>query len=174
MADLPGSLTVEEHAQLRGRERHPTYRRILFGLVCALPVVALLNVFGQHPTTSTAGGPGATLQVQAPKRLRGGLMHQIRMTVTATRNLEHPQLVLSPGWFEENTENSIAPDPVEQSSSNGRVTLSYGRLNAGQKLTVWADFQVNPINVGRRTANIQLNDGPRPIALVKRTLTVFP
>jgi hypothetical protein len=174
VADLPGSLSVDRHAQLHGRERHPTYRRVLFGLVCVLPVLALLNVFGQHATSNTVAGPGGSLEVEAPKRLRGGLMHQVRMTVTATRNLEHPQLVLSPGWFEQNTENSIAPDPISQSSSNGRVVLSYGPLNAGRKLTVWADFQVNPINVGKRTANIQLNDGPRPIALVKRTLTVFP
>jgi hypothetical protein len=174
MDGLPGDLTVERHVLLQGRERHPLYRRGLFAVVCVLPVLALLNIFGQHATSQTVDGAGGTLQVEAAKNLRGGLLHQVRMTITATRDMEHPQLVMSPGWFEENIENSIAPDPLQQSSSNGRVVLSYGPLHAGQKLTVWADFQVNPVNVGTRTMNVELTDGPRPVALVKRKLTVFP
>ena len=174
MEELPGSLTVADHVNMRGRERHPAYRRVLFGILCVLPVLALLNVFGQHAISKTAVGAGATLDVEAAKNLRGGLLHQLRMTVTATRDLEHPQFVLSPGWFEQNTENAVVPDPIEQSSSNGRVVLSYGPLHAGQKLTVWLDFQVNPVNVGKRTINVELTDGPRPVASVKRDLTVFP
>jgi hypothetical protein len=174
VADLPGGLDADVHAQMHGRERHPWYRRGLFAVLCVLPVLALLDVFGQHATATTVDGAGATLQVEASKNLRGGLMHQVRATITATRDLEHPQLVLSPGMFEQNTENSIVPDPVAQSSSNGRVVLSYGPLHAGQKLTVWMDFQVNPINVGTRSFNVELTDGPRPVAFVKRKLTVFP
>jgi hypothetical protein len=174
VAKLPQGLDEAKHVRMESRARHPWYRRGLFGLVCVLPVLALLNVFGQHPSTSSAGGADGTLRMSAPKRLRGGLLFQTRLEITAKRDLEHPQLVFSPGWFEELTENSIAPDPVEQSSSNGRVTLSYGALGAGQKLTVWVDYQVNPINVGRRTANVQLNDGPRPIARIDRNLTVLP
>jgi hypothetical protein len=171
---LPQGLSVERHVLLQGRERHPWYRRVLFALICALPVLALSGLFGQHATTSAATGPGGTLKVQAPKRLRGGLMYQVRMDVTATQTIKEPQLVLSPGWWEQNSENSIAPDPVSQSSSNGRVTLSYGPVHAGEKLTVWAYFQVNPINVGHRDANVTLTDGPRLIATVHRTLTILP
>jgi hypothetical protein len=171
---LPGDLTIENHALMHGRERHPIYRRALFGLVCVIPVLALLNLFGQHATTKTINGAGATLQVEMPGALRGGLLHQLRMTVTATQDMDHPQFVLSPGWFEQNTENAIAPDPLEQSSSNGRVVLSYGPLKAGQKLTVWLDFQVNPINVGRRTMDIELTNGPRKVAFFKREINVFP
>ena len=174
VAELPGSLSVETHASLRGRERHPVYRRVLFGLVCVIPVLAVINLFGQHATSKTVDGAGATLDVEMAKELRGGLLHQLRMTVTATQDMEHPQFVMSPGWFEQNTENAVVPDPIEQSSSNGRVVLSYGPLHAGQKLTVWVDFQVNPINVGRRTVNIDFNDGPRHVASFKRTITVFP
>ena len=172
--DLPGSLTIEQHALLHSRERHPIYRRALFAVVCVLPILALLNVFGQHATSTTVDGAGATVQVEAPKNLRGGLLHQVRVTVTATHDLHHPQLVLSPGMFEQNTENAVAPNPLSQSSSNGRPVMSYGPLHAGQKLVVWLDFQVNPINVGTRSFNVQLNDGPKLIASVKRTLTVFP
>jgi hypothetical protein len=174
VANLPQGLDESRHARMEGRDRHPWYRRALFGLVCLLPLFALLNFFGQHPSESSASGADATLRMSAPKRLRGGLLFQTRFEVKANRTLEHPQLVLSPGFFEELTENSVAPNPVAESSSNGRVTLSYGPLNAGQTLTVWVDYQVNPINVGRRTANVQLNDGPRPIARINRKITFLP
>ena len=174
MADLPAGLDEATHVQLSGRQAHPWYRRVLFAAVCVIPILALLNVWGQHPSTSSASAPDGTLRLSAPTHLRGGLMFQARFEMTATRDLEHPQLVLSPGWFEELTENSIAPDPVAQSSSNGRVVLSYGPLHAGQKLTVWIDYQANPVNVGTRTANVEFTDGPRPIAQIHRNLTVFP
>jgi hypothetical protein len=172
--ELPPGLNVEQHVLLKGRTQHVWYRRALFGIVCAIPVVALLNVFGQRPSTSRASGAAGTLTVQAPERLRGGLMFQVRADVTALRDIKEPQLVLSPGLFDEMTSNSIQPQPLSESTSNGRVTLSYGRLSAGQKLTVWLEFQVNPINVGKRTANILLTDGATPVAIVKRHITVLP
>jgi hypothetical protein len=174
VADLPPGLSEERHLELEGRRNHPWVRRTLFGLVCVIPILALLNLFGQHPSTSSASGPDGTLRMFAPKHLRGGLLFQARFELTANRDLEHPELVLGPGWFEELTENSIAPDPVAQSTSNGRVTLSYGPLKQGQKLTVWVDYQVNPVNVGTRAANAQFNDGPRLVAVVHRDLTFFP
>jgi hypothetical protein len=174
VADLPPGLDDARNVNMEGRERHPWYRRGLFGLVCAIPVLALLGFFGQHATTSTAHGTEGTLKVQAPKRLRGGLLYQVRLEVTAAQDIKNPQLVLSPGWWEQASVNSIEPNPVSQSSSNGRVVLSYGPLHAGQKLIAWVYYQVNPINIGHRTANVQLNDGPQPVAAVHRTLTIFP
>jgi hypothetical protein len=47
-------------------------------------------------------------------------------------------------------------------------------MHGGQKLTVWLEFQVNPITAGTRTADVQLNDGDKPVAHVHRTLTIFP
>jgi hypothetical protein len=51
---LPDGLTVERNRELRGRARHLIYRRALLCLVAALPVLALLKVFGQDPTVSNA------------------------------------------------------------------------------------------------------------------------
>jgi hypothetical protein len=172
--ELPQGLDVAQHVLLEGRERHVWYRRVMFGLVCLIPLLALFNAFGQHPSTSHAAGPAGSLNVQAPERVRGGLMYQVRIGVTATQDIKEPQLVVSPGLFEEMTVNSIEPQPANESSSNGRPTLSFGRLNAGQKLTVWLDLQVNPINVGNRPANVLLTDGATPIAIVKRDITVLP
>jgi hypothetical protein len=174
VADLPAGLDEARNVNLIGRARHPWYRRALLGLVCVIPLLALLGLFGQHATTSAARGSEGTLKVQAPKRLRGGLVWQVRLDVTAAQDIKNPQLVLSPGWWEQNSVNSIEPNPISESSSNGRVVLSYGPLHAGQKLTAWVYFQVNPINIGHRTATVQLNDGAHPVAAVHRTLTIFP
>jgi hypothetical protein len=174
MEDLPRGLDLERHALLRGRENHAWYRRALFGLVCVIPVLALLNVFGQGTTTSQAAGSVGTLRVEMPKRLRGGLLFQVRVEVIATHDIKEPQIVLSPGLFEQLTSNSITPDPVNQSTSNGRVTLSYGPIHAGRKLTVWLDYQANPANLGTQTANVLLTDGATPVAIVKRNITILP
>ncbi len=174
MDQLPRGLDLERHVLLRGRGRHPWYRRGLFALVWLVPILALFNVFGQNAGTSSASGSAGTLDVQSPPRVRGGLMYQVRIDVHATQDIEEPQLTLSPGWWEEITQNSINPEPMASSTSNGRVTLSYPRLNAGQRLTVWLQYQVNPITVGKRDANVLLSDGGTAIAEAKRTLTIFP
>jgi hypothetical protein len=171
----PKGIDLERHVLLHGRGRHPWYRRVLFGLVCLVPVIALLDVFGQENATSSANGTAGTLTVQAPDRLRGGLMYQVRIDVVAHQDMKQPQLVLSPGWWEQMTENSTNPQPLNQSTSNGRVTLSYGTLHSGQKLTVWLEYQVNPVNdFGKRATNVLLTDGATQVAQVNRDVTVFP
>jgi hypothetical protein len=70
--------------------------------------------------------------------------------------------------------NSLAPNPTAQSSANGRVTLTYNKLAAGHTLIVWLYFQVNPTNVGKRSEDVQLNDGSNAITSIHRSLTIFP
>ena len=171
---LPDGLTVERNRELRGRARHPIYRRALLCLVAALPVLALLTVFGQHPTVSNAHAAAADLKITAPSRLRSGLIFQVRVQVLAHRAISTPQLSFSQGWWESMSENSISPNPTDQTSSNGRVVLTYGKLSAGHALIVWLYFQVNPTNVGNRSEDVELTDGSNPITSIHRSLTIFP
>ena len=171
---LPDGLTVERNRDLRGRARHPRYRQALLCLVAVLPVLALLNVFGQRPTVSSVHAAAADLKVTAPARLRSGLIFQVRVEVLAHQALSMPHLVFSQGWWESMSENSIAPDPTDQTTSNGRVVLTYDKLSADHTLIVWLYFQVNPTNVGRRTEDVELNDGSHAITSVHRRLTIFP
>src|SRR3954470_19603355 len=103
MDRLPGDLNVETHALLEGRARHPWYRRTLMAAVCVIPLLALLNVFGQAASSHTRSGATADLRVDVPDRVRGGLMYQARIDVTAKSDLKEPQLVLGPGWWEQMT-----------------------------------------------------------------------
>jgi hypothetical protein len=171
---MPDGLTVERNRDLRGRAGHAWYRRALLCLIAVLPVLALFNVFGQRPTVTSAHSAAADLQVTAPARLRSGLIFQVRVQVTAHRDLSMPQLVFDRGWWDSMSVNSIAPDPSNQASRNGQVVLSFDKLSTGHSLVVWLYFQVNPTNVGDRREDIELDNGSTMLTRADRSLTIFP
>jgi hypothetical protein len=174
MSEPPGSLTVSRHVELRGRGFHPWVRRGLLALVAVLPVLALLDVFGQRMITSSASGPAASLQVSAPSAARGGNQFTARFEIRAVTRLAHPQLVLEPGWFDQVTSNGAEPQASNESSKNGRVVFSYSPVAAGQRLIAWLSLQINPTDVARRVIDVELADSGRPIARVRRRITIFP
>jgi hypothetical protein len=171
---LPDGLTVKRNLRLDDRWGHVWYRRGLLCLIAVLPVLALLNVFGQHPTVSIAKSSAGELKVTAPARLRSGLIFQVRAQVTAHQTITKPQLVFSPGWWESMSVNSMEPNPSSQSTRNGSVVLTYPELHAGHTLIAWIYFQANPTNVGKRTENVELDNGSTAIARIHRSLTIFP
>jgi hypothetical protein len=172
--NAPAGLTLERHRDLQGRARQVWYRRGLILVLVAIVVLALANFFGQHPATSHASGPAASLELQAPTRVRGGLMFQGRFTLVARQDLKTPKLILSPGWFEQMTVNGLEPQPSTQTTRNGDVVLTFDSLQAGQKLIFWAYFQVNPTNIGRRSQDVELDDGNTPLLRMNRKVTIFP
>jgi hypothetical protein len=169
-----GSLDVRRSQVLEGRDHQPWVRRGGLTLMLALLGLALANVFGQRSVTTTARAAAATLSVSSPDRLRGGLLFTSRFTVLAHRAITKPTLVLDPGWFQQMTLNSIGPNPMNQSSRNGRVVFTFDKLAAGQRLVVWISWQVNPTNVTHRSENVELDNGTSPLATVRRSVAVFP
>jgi hypothetical protein len=137
-------------------------------------VLGLLNTFGQRPATSRAATPAAVLSVYSPSRVRGGLLYTARFHVTARTDLRKAILVLDPGWFEGMQVNSIVPSPVQEGSRNGRVVYDLGHIAKGDSSILWIQFQVNPTNVGHRSQDVELDDGPNVITTVHRTITVYP
>ena len=84
----PDGISLERHRDLTGASiKAPWLRRVLLCGVAAVPLLALLNVFGQHPTTSSASSPIASMNVTAPARLRSGLIFQVRVQVSARRDI---------------------------------------------------------------------------------------
>jgi hypothetical protein len=149
-------------------------RRVVLVLGAVLPVIALLNVLGQQPRDTDAATAAASVSLSAPATVRGGLLFQSRLDIRAARTIDHLRLVLDDGWVEGMQLSSIEPQATAESSHQGRVVLSYGRLRAGDRLIVWIQSQVDPTNPGRRRAGITLEDSLTPIARVDRTLTVLP
>jgi hypothetical protein len=161
-------------AQSRGATTGLWARRAVMTGFAAIAVLGLLDVFGQGTTQTTAGTPAAVLRVTAPLAVRGGLFFQSRVEIRARRALEHPRLVLDPGWVEGMQFNSIEPAPVSEAGRDGRVVLSYDRVDAGERLVVWMQFEVDPTNVGHRSYGLELDDADTKVAAIHRHITVFP
>jgi hypothetical protein len=173
VADLPDHLTYEKNRD-RSERLELAARRAFFGALTLICVVALLNVFGQRPKTTVADTPVAKLEVFAPTAVRGGIYYQGRFTIDAREEIDAATLVLDSGWTEQLQINTIEPSPVGESSRDGRLTLDFGHVDAGRKLVVYLQYQVNPTNVGRRSQDVELHDGETLLAEADRTLTVFP
>ena len=137
-------------------------------------LLALANVFGQRPSGATASSDKATLKVYAPSAVRGGLFFEGRYTIEAHEELNDAVLVLSQGWLEGITVNTIIPSPVGEASRNGSWSLDLGHVPAGERHVLYIQFQVNPTNVGRRSADVELYDGDEKLVSLHRVLTIWP
>src|SRR4051794_11587510 len=100
---------MNRHRDLSGRGWHPWVHRVLLGLVAVVALLALLNVFGQRPRRALAGSAVASLSVEAPTRIRSGLLYTVAFRVTARRELKKAFLVLDSGWFDGMQVNSVVP-----------------------------------------------------------------
>ena len=173
MEQPPDGIELERHRDLAGI-RDSWGRRVLLCCIAVLPLLALLNVFGQHPSHQLCSGPVASLSVTAPTRLRSGLIFQVKVKVWPTATSSSSQLDFDEGWWESMSVNSIVPEPKNRASKGGRVQLTYGKLGAGESLVSRIYFQVNPTNVGKRRENVTLADGETPLLTIHRSLTIFP
>jgi len=173
MVAPPDGIVLGRHRDASKR-RLVWFRRSVVVLVVALLAVGLAGVFGQSPRTSSFGATEATLTVEAPTTVRGGLFFQARFTIGALARLAHATLVLDEGWLEQLSINTVEPAPAAEESRDGRLALDFGPLQPGDRLVAYIQFQVNPTNIGRRSQGVTLADGERVIASVERTVTVFP
>ena len=174
MAGIPDSIVLRRDRDLDGRQNELWVRRGLFALVCAIPALALFNLFGQRPGTSSAATAAAKLSIYAPARVRSGLLWEARFHLTARRELKRATLILDPGWAEGMSINTIEPSPLGEASANGSLSLELGHIPAGQSYILFVQFQTNPTNVGHRHQTVTLYDGARKVLTVHRTITVFP
>lgn len=174
MADAPDGIVLRRHRDLVGRTWHPWLRRSLLALLAVISLLALLNVFGQRPSTSGTSAAAASVEVNAPRRVRGGLLFQARFTVRAHRELKEANLVLGQGWFDGLTVNTIEPSPLNEASRNGDLALELGHIPAGMKYVLYVEYQVNPTTVGRKTQTVELDDGEQQILSFDQAITVYP
>jgi len=174
VAEIPDTIVLERDRDLVGRSWEIWVRRALFLLMPIVVVLALLNLFGQRPSTTTVGADAATLKVFAPHRVRSGLLYGARFHITARSEIKDARLVLGSGWLEGMTVNTIEPSPIGEASDNGRLSLDLGHIPEGQSHVLFVDFQVNPTNVGHRPQTIELYDDATKLLEIHRSITVFP
>jgi hypothetical protein len=175
MPDVPDAIVLKRDRDLEGRGHDIWIRRAIFGLVVAVPIIALFNVFGQRPDTHMLVGPAASLKIYAPARLRGGLLYEARFHITARQDIKDAYLVLGPGWAEGMSINTIEPSPVSEASNSGRLSFELGHIGAGKSYIQFMQFQVNPTNVAwNRKQTVWLNDGKERLLTFSRGVTIFP
>jgi hypothetical protein len=174
VADVPDCLSLSRHRDLVGRGWRPWVRRVLLGLLLAVLGAGLANLFGQRPGSSSAAAPAAELKVYAPSRVRGGLFYEARFTIDARRELKKATIVLDSGWLEGMTINTVEPGPLGEASRDGKLVLELGHVPAGETYLLFLQIQVNPTNVGHRSQDVELFDGPTRLLTVDRTITIFP
>jgi hypothetical protein len=172
-SEAPLGLDRAQHVELAGRGQQVWARRSGLLAVFALVVVALVGVFGQRAVITSASSPRASLTVDSPAHVRGGLMFTTEITIHARSALHDMQLRLDQGWFEGMIFNGIAPQPSNEESQDGKVVYDYGSVDA-TTFTIWISWQTNPTNVGSHPQNMALYDGDERLAAVQRELTVFP
>ena len=56
----------------------------------------------------------------------------------------------------------------------GRIAYGFGHIPAGESLIFFISLQVNPTNVGRRSQNVELDDGAKQILVVHHHVTIYP
>ena len=174
MPDIPDYIVLKRHRDFEGRSWHIWVERAILAVLFAFIVVALFNVFGQHPSTIRAATPTADLEVYAPTSLRGGLLWEARISVHAHRDIKNAILVLDGGWLDGFTMNTMLPSPLGEASRDGKLVLSVGHIPARHTYTLWMQFQVNATNVGVDNQDVVLLDGQKRLAKLDRTVTTFP
>jgi len=170
----PDTIDLERDRDLVGREHELWWSRGRVLILCLIPLLALVNFFGQRPSDASVSSGAARLALHAPSRLRGGDIFEARFHISANEDLRGATLVLDPGWLEGLTMNTVEPAPVDETSSSGRLHLKLGDIAAGDTYVLTIQLQVNPTTVGRRSQDVRLISGGRELVKLERTLTVFP
>ena len=173
-ADSPVGIDRARHQDLSGRNYHVWLRRAVLAVFAAVPVLGLLNVFGQHATPVSYRSPSASLLINSPARVRGGLVFTTEIVITPRRQLHDARLYLDNGWFEAMTLNGIAPQPSTETAQGSWQVWDFGEIPAATAFHVWISWQTNPTNAGEHSQAVALYDGGTLLMTARHTLTVFP
>jgi hypothetical protein len=174
VTDTPFGIDRNRHLELDGRGRHVWHRRLALLLIAALPVAALVDVFGQRATYSNAQNSVVSLHVDSPSHVRGGLIFTSEFLITPHAALHDARLLLANGWFQGMTFNGLAPQPSNESAQGRWEVYDFGPLPANVPFPIWISWQANPTNVGRHSQDVAVYDGGVKLMAVHRTITVFP
>ena len=175
MADIPDGIVLKRHRDLEGMREAPWPRRVIVGAIVVFAVLGLANVFGQRPVGATADTTEASLSLNAPDHLRGGLLFSARFHITAHHDVKDAVLVLDQGWAEGMAINTTEPSPIGEASRDGKLSFDLGHIPAGRSYVLYTQFQANATNVAwRRPAGVTLFDGPTRLLHIDRRVTIYP
>jgi len=171
-ASIPDGLTV---ADLK-----PRRAGLFLGLVPITAFVALVGLAftglfgGGHARWQQAEGQGARIAVRMPATMRNGIYFEMRIDVTARRDIDELVIEVPERLWRDMTINAQVPQAREEKFRDGAFRFQYGKLKAGETMTVKVDGQVNPPLVGRSVGAIRALDGDAVLAALPLSIEVLP
>jgi hypothetical protein len=168
----PGLST--RHIEPRGPlRRHASPFPIL--LLGAIVLAAMLGLFGGTPYAHrTVESEAAGLTVIAPETLRDGMFFEMRFEVLAKSDIAEPVLAVEPSLWRDVTINTFIPAPSEEEYKDGMFRFTFPALEAGDRMTVKVDGQINPSLVASTHGEIAIFDGERRLVGTPYALKVYP
>lgn len=159
---LPGPLQV----------RASPFSIVLLGAILA---AAMLGVFGGKPYAQrTVESSEAALTVIAPEVLRDGMFFEMRFEVLAKQPIAEPVLAVESTLWRDVTINTFIPAPTDEEYKNGAFHFTFPPLEAGDRMTVKVDGQINPSLIASTQGEITVLDGDRPLVDTPYSLKVYP
>ena len=154
-------------------DRHASPISIL--LLGSLLLAAVLGFTGGQPSPPrTADFGDARLTVKTPAIIRNGEFFETDVTLTADAPLDDAVIAVTPSLWHDMTVNTMIPAPAEESFEDGYFHFSYGPLDAGERLQVKIDGQINPPLFAGTRGEIAVFDGDRPIGAMPLRIKVLP
>ena len=175
MANAVEPIEVSRSANDRWDRVGAWVRRSAMCLLAAFVLAALFNEFGQRASTQRATSSQAELDLRAPSATRPGLLFQAKITITAKQVLTNAQLVLSRGWVDGLTMNTIEPSAAsERSGPDGSLVFDLGALQPGKPWVQYIEFQVNPTSLSNRDQTLTVLSDTQPVVSLHRTMAIVP
>lgn len=170
---LPDGIS-EKHVRTDGRFAQCKGILSLIGLG-GLLLAALSGVMGgsKNPELRRSG-PSATISVTAPEILRNGEFFELRIAIEAKRLIPQPTVGVSSSYWRDLTINTMIPAADKESFADGVFQFQYPALNAGDRLEIKIDGQVNPTLFGGTKGFISLSDDETEMERIPLTLRVLP
>ena len=170
---------------LSDRHRRPRWQPIPFFerrasplsllVLGAILLAALFGVFGGKPYAErTVESSEAALTLIAPEVLRDGMFFEMRFEVLAKESIAEPVLAVDSTLWRDVTINTFIPAPTDEEYKDGAFHFTFPPIEAGDRLTVKVDGQINPSLVASTRGGIAVLDGERRLASMPYALKVYP
>lgn len=145
---------------------------LLFGGVVAAGLAGVMGGVDGEPLALDA--TEASLVVTTRRVIRNGELFETRFLIEARAPIADAVLAISPSFWRDMTVNTMIPAAAEEKFENGAFAFSYGPLEAGERIEIKLDGQINPPLFAGTTGTVSLRDGKRVLAQAPLSIMVLP
>lgn len=162
------------HVERRGLlHRHASPLSLI--VLGALMAAALLGLFGGGKDRPIrVENDTSTFMLAMPRVMRNGEFFEMRMNLTAKRDIGDATIAIAPSLWRDLTINTTIPSATDEDASTGWFRFHYGPLEAGERLVVKMDGQINPPLFAGTRGTVAVMDGDQVLHRVPVTVKVLP